>query len=320
MTRYIIRRMMLMIPTLFFLYTVLFILVRVIPGDIVDIYLEGGTQRAGQSLEETRQAMREDLGIGSSIPEQYIVSLGALARGDLGTSLQTRQPVTDEIVRRIPITLQVAAVGTLFALMLAIPAGVISAIRQRTALDQAVRVASIVSLSVPNFWLGTMIVLFPALWWGYGAPSIYQSPFDDLAANLRQVLPAAFVLGTALGGSTTRFMRSSLLEVLRQDYIRTAWSKGLNETRVVRRHALKNAMIPVITVIGLQMGNLFGGSVITENIFNIPGLGTLTLTAIRVRDYTQLQANMLLFGFVVAMMSLVVDISYAWLDPRIRYS
>ena len=320
MTRYVIRRLLLMIPTLFLLYTMLFFMMRVIPGDIVDLYLEGGTQRSGAELEQLRSALKKELGIDRSVPEQYAISLQRLAVGDLGRSMRTRKPVTDEIIRRAPITLQLALTATLIGLVIAIPAGIISAARQRTAVDQGVRLGSILALSVPGFWTGTMVVLLPALFWGYGAPPIYQSPFNDLASNLRQQLPAAITLGASLGGSVTRFMRSSLLEVLRQDYIRTAWSKGLTEGKVVSRHALKNAMIPVVTIVGLQMGGLFGGSVISESIFNIPGMGTLTLTAIRERDYTQLQANMLLFSFIVAGMSLLVDISYAWLDPRIRYS
>ena len=320
MTRYVIRRLLLMIPTLFLLYTMLFFMMRVIPGDIVDLYLEGGTQRSGADLEAARAALKEELGIDKPVPQQYAIALQKLLVGDLGNSMRTRRPVTSEIVRRAPITMQLAVLALTTGLIIAIPAGVISAARQKTGIDQGVRVASILALSVPNFWTGTMVVLLPALFWGYGAPPIYSSPLNDLASNMRQMMPAALTLGTTLAGSVTRYTRSSLLEVLRQDYIRTAWSKGLTEGRVVRRHALKNAMIPVVTIVGLQLGGLFGGSVITESIFNIPGLGTLTLTSIRVRDYTQLQANMLLFSFVVAFMSLIVDVSYAWLDPRIRYS
>ncbi len=320
MLRYVTRRVFLMIPTLFILYTLLFVLMRVVPGDIVDLYLEGGTVRSGAELEAQKLALKQELGIDKSLPEQYGIAVKKLLTGDLGQSMTTRKPVTDEIKRRGPITLELALLASSIAVIVAIPAGVISASRQRTALDQVVRVWSIITLSVPNFWVGTMVVLLPALWWGYGAPPVYRSPFEDLAGNLQQVLPAAIVLGLAFGGTTTRFVRSSLLEVLRQDYIRTAWSKGLSEAKVMQRHALKNALIPVVTIIGLQLGALFGGAVVTESIFNIPGLGTLTLNAIRTRNYTQLQANMLLFGTVVAMMSLLVDISYAWLDPRIRYS
>ena len=320
MLRYVTRRILLMIPTLFILYTLLFALMRVIPGDIVNLYLEGGTVRSGPELEAQKDALKKELGLDKSVGGQYLDAVTALAMGDMGRSMRTRKPVMDEIRRRAPITMELALLATSTAVLISIPAGVISASRQRSALDQTVRVWSILSLSVPNFWVGTMVVLLPALWWGYGPPPVYKSPIEDLSSNLQQIVPAALVLGLAFGGTTTRFVRSSLLEVLRQDYIRTAWSKGLNEARVMQRHALKNALIPVVTIVGLQLGGLFGGAVITESIFNIPGLGTLTLTAIRQRDYTQLQANMLLFGTVVAMMSLLVDISYAWLDPRIRYS
>jgi len=320
MLRYVTRRVLLMIPTLFILYTLLFALMRVIPGDIVDLYLEGGTVRSGPELDAQKAALKRDLGIDKPIPVQYGNAVLAMLMGDMGNSMQSRQPVTDEIKRRAPITIELALLASLTAVAISIPAGVISASRQRSVLDQSVRLWSILALSIPNFWLGTMVVLLPALWWGYGPPPVYKSPIEDLSSNLRQIVPAALVLGLAFGGTTTRFVRSSLLEVLRQDYIRTAWSKGLTEARVMQRHALKNALIPVVTIIGLQLGGLFGGAVITESIFNIPGLGTLTLNSIRQRDYTQLQANMLLFGSVVAVMSLLVDISYAWLDPRIRYS
>jgi peptide/nickel transport system permease protein len=320
MLRYVTRRVLLMIPTLFILYTLLFALMRVIPGDIVDLYLEGGTVRSGPELEAQKAALRSELGIDKSLPEQYGIAVLKMMTGDMGNSMQSRRPVTEEIIRRAPITIELAVLASITAIGLAIPAGIISAARQRSFLDQSVRLWSILTLSIPNFWLGTMVVLLPAIWWGYGAPPVYRSLLEDPWSNLQQIVPAALVLGLSFGGTTTRFVRSSLLEVLRQDYIRTAWSKGLNEARVMQRHALKNALIPVVTIIGLQLGGLFGGAVITEAIFNIPGLGTLTLASIRTRDYTQLQANMLLFGGVVAFMSLLVDISYAWLDPRIRYS
>ncbi|MDA0301578.1 MAG: ABC transporter permease [Chloroflexi bacterium] len=320
MLRYVTRRVLLMIPTLFILYTLLFALMRVIPGDIVDLFLEGGTVNSGPELEAQKATLRRELGIDKSLPEQYGIAVLKMMTGDMGNSMQSRRPVTEEIIRRAPITIELAVLASITAIGLAIPAGIISAARQRSFLDQSVRLWAILTLSIPNFWLGTMVVLLPAIWWGYGAPPVYRSLLEDPWSNLQQLLPAALVLGLSFGGTTTRFVRSSLLEVLRQDYIRTAWSKGLNEARVMQRHALKNALIPVVTIIGLQLGGLFGGAVITEAIFNIPGLGTLTLASIRERDYTQLQANMLLFGGVVAFMSLLVDISYAWLDPRIRYS
>ena len=320
MLQYIGRRVLLLIPSLFILYTLLFLMVRVIPGDIVDLYMEGGTHRSGEELEEARSALRQDLGLDHAIPVQYGLALKGIVQGDLGNSLRSRQPVTDEIIRRAPITMELAVLASITALLVAIPAGVISAVRQQGLVDQVVRVASILALSVPNFWTGTMLVLLPALWWGYGAPPIYQSPLQNPVVNLQQILPGALTLGATLGGTTTRFVRSSFLEVMRQDYIRTAWAKGLTEARVLRRHALKNSLIPVVTIVGLQLAALLGGSVITEAIFNIPGRGTLTIAAIRQRDYTQLEANILLFGTVVAVMSLLVDISYAWLDPRIRYS
>ena len=197
MLRYVTRRVFLMIPTLFILYTLLFVLMRVVPGDIVDLYLEGGTVRSGAELEAQKLALKQELGIDKSLPEQYGIAVKKLLTGDLGQSMTTRKPVTDEIKRRGPITLELALLASSSAVIVAIPAGVSSASRQRTALDQVVRVWSIITLSVPNFWVGTMVVLLPALWWGYGAPPVYRSPFEDLAGNLQQVLPAAIVLGLA---------------------------------------------------------------------------------------------------------------------------
>lgn len=186
--------------------------------------------------------------------------------------------------------------------------------------DQATRTASVLALSIPNFWFGTMLLLLPAIWWGYGPPAIYVDLWQNLRENLQQVIPAAITLGLALGGTIARFVRSSLLEVLRQDYLRTAYAKGLSSWTVLIRHALKNSMIPVLTIIGLQVAALLGGAVVTEAVFNLPGLGMLTISSIRNRDYTQLEALIVLFGFTVAISTLLVDLAYGWLDPRIRYS
>ncbi len=317
MMRYIARRVVAIIPSLVILYTVLFLLIRVVPGDIVDLYLEGGTHRSGEDLEIARNALRRELGLDRSLPEQYVIQVTGILRGDFGDSMRTGKPVVSEIKRRAPITIELTILATLIALAIAFPFGILSAVYRGSIIDQTARGVSVLALSVPNFWLGTLILLLPAIMWGYGPPAIYQLPWENLSHNLRQILPASVALGASLGGGVTRFVRSSLLEVLRQDYLRTAYAKGLTGSYVLRRHALKNAMIPVLTIVGLQIAGLLGGSVITEAVFNIPGLGTLTVSAIRQRDYTQLEANILLFGVIVAATTLIIDITYAWLDPRI---
>jgi peptide/nickel transport system permease protein len=317
MGQYIAKRLLLTLPVLFVVYTIAFVLIRVIPGDIVNLMMEGGGGRG--TTEETAARLRRELGLDRSIGEQYLISIRNLARGDLGRSFRDNRPVTQEIWRRAPITLELAALSLLFALTIAIPVGVISAVKQDTVVDQGARLLAVLALSVPAFWTGTLLIVLPARFWGYSPPFVYHALLDHPAENLRQVLPGAITLGAILAGSITRFVRSSLLEVLRQDYIRTARSKGLRAFNVIMRHGLRNALIPVATIVGLQMATLLGGSIITENIFNLPGMGTLTIASIRQRDYPQLQANLLMFSVLVALVNLVVDLTYAWFDPRIRY-
>jgi len=223
-----------------------------------------------------------------------------------------------EIGRRLPITLELTVLSMLIALCIAIPAGALAAVHHDKSADRTISVVSIVALSVPAFWTGTLLIVLPARWWGYSPPFGYSSLLANPAANLRQMLPAAITLGAIFTGIITRFVRSSLLEVLRQDYIRTAWAKGLRELTVLLGHALRNAFLPVITVVGLQIGALLGGAIITESVFNIPGMGTLTISAINQRDYPQLEANVLVLAFIVVVVNLLVDVIYGWIDPRIH--
>jgi len=228
--------------------------------------------------------------------------------------------VTSEIFRRAPITLEITFIAMVASFLISVPAGVVSAVRQNTVVDHVTRVTTVVFLAVPNFWLATMVVVLPAIWWKYSPPVVYEGFLANPFGNLAQVVPAALVLGASYGGVLARFVRSSLLEVLREDYIRTARSKGLTERNVTYRHAMRNAMLPVVTIAGLQFAILLGGAIIVETVFNIPGLGVLTIESIRQRDYAQLQANVLFFGAIVVLINLVVDLSYAWLDPRLRYA
>jgi peptide/nickel transport system permease protein len=315
---YIVKRLLLLIPVLFVVFTVTFVVIRVLPGDIVSLMMEGGGGRG--TTQATAAALRKDLGLDRSIPEQYAIQVGRLLRGDFGHSFRDNRPVTSEIRRRLPITLELAALALGIALAIAVPVGILSAVRHDTGIDQIARLLSVVALSVPAFWTGTLLIVLPARFWGYSPPFAYHALFDNPGQNLRQVLPAALTLGVILAGVVTRFVRSALLEVLRQDYIRTAWAKGLRERSVVVRHAVRNALVPVITIVGLQLAALLGGAIITESVFNLPGLGTLTIASIRQRDYPQLQADLLMFAAIVALVNLFVDVAYAWFDPRIRFS
>ena len=316
MRTYLLRRLLLFIPVLLLVYTFVFVLIRIVPGDIVNLMMEGGSGR-GTSAAVAAQ-LRHDLGIDRSIPEQYVIQVRHLLQGDLGRSFRNGRPVTTEIKRRLPITLELAVLAILIALSTALVIGSLAALRHDSGVDRSISVLSIVALSVPAFWTGTLVVVLPARWWGYSPPFTYSNLFADPAQNLQQILPAALTLGAIFAGVLTRYVRSSLLEVLRQDYIRTAWAKGLRERMVLVRHGLRNAFVPVITVLGLQVSGLLGGAVITERVFNLPGMGTLTITAINQRDYPQLEANVLVLAFIVLLANLAVDIAYGWLDPRIR--
>jgi peptide/nickel transport system permease protein len=246
--------------------------------------------------------------------------MGGITHGDFGKTLISKQDVWGQMSSRIPLTLELTIIATLFALLIALPIGIVSAARQDSLADYGLRFLTIGWLSIPSFWLGTVLIVFPAKWWGYSPPVGYVDIWDDPLKNLEQLYLPAIALGLALSASLARITRSSMLEVLRQDYIRTARAKGLRERLVVIRHALRNAMIPVTTLFGIQVGVLFGGTVVLESIFSLPGLGLLTYSAVRIKDYSQVQGLVLLFAFVLVTINLLVDISYAWFDPRIRYA
>jgi peptide/nickel transport system permease protein len=272
------------------------------------------------SAEKTAQRLRAELGLDKPIHVQYLAYLNGLVHGDLGKSVWTGRPTLGEIGKALPVTLELTVMSMAIAMLISVPLGTVSAIRQDTWMDYVARVGAIVGLSLPTFWTGTIIVVFLALLWGYAVPLGYSSPAENLWFNFQKMIFPAFVLGIGLAGSVARMVRSSLLEVLRQDYVRTAFGKGLTERVVVIRHAMKNAMIPVVTIMGVQVGTLLGGTVIVETIFSVPGVGSLTVSAIQRRDYTQLQANVLFFAAFLLLMNLLVDVVYSWLDPRIRYS
>ncbi len=315
MTQYIAKRLLASLLVLFVISILVFVAVRAIPGDICKIVLNV------QDVDQAQcDAVRAELGLDQPIATQYVKYMGGVLTGDWGRALISHQDVWHEIKIRIPLTVELTVLATGFAILLALPMGIISAMKQDTPIDYFLRITSIGWLSLPSFWIATMLIVFPAKWWGYSPPVGYVDIWEDPLKNLEQLYLPAFSLGLALSASLTRITRSSMLEVLRQDYIRTARAKGLKDRVVVIKHAMKNAMIPVVTLFGLQVGVLFGGTVVLEGIFSLPGLGFLTFQAVTVKDYTQVQGVVLFFAAVLVSINLLVDLSYAWFDPRIRYA
>ncbi|MBQ31480.1 MAG: glutathione ABC transporter permease GsiC [Deltaproteobacteria bacterium] len=318
MRTYIIRRVLLVIPTLFILSILVFLSVRFLPGDAIDAMLDKAGWIGATGVD--RAALEKMLGLDVPAYVQYGRWLeGIVLHGTLGNSLWGGEAIEAKIIGRLPVTIELGALAIVIGLVIAIPVGVYSAIRQDTVADYAGRTVAVIGLATPNFWLGVMAMLYPVIWWGW-SPRMELIPFsEDPLGNLGMFLVPSLILGTALAASTMRMTRTMMLEVLRQDYIRTAWAKGNNERLVVVRHAMKNAFIPVITLIGLQLPILVGGSVIIENIFNLPGLGRLMLDALADRDYPVVTGINLFFGTIVMGVNLLIDLLYSYLDPRIRY-
>ena len=316
MSHYILRRLLALIPTLIFASMIVFATVRMIPGSVIDMMLSQndiGADKMG------REQLIAALGLDRSMSEQYLRWVGGLAQGDLGNSLWHSTPVLREILQRLPVTFELGALAMLVALVLALPVGVYSAMRQDTGGDLVARSFSILLLAVPSFWVGTMVMVFPSIWWGWSPEVNYVNFTDDPLQNLKQMIVPAVVLGMSLSAVTMRMTRTMMLEVLRQDYIRTAWAKGLPERLVVLRHALRNALIPVVTLVGLQAPLLIGGAVIIEQIFVLPGMGLLMLDAVNQRDYPVVTGVFLVVGVAVMLINLSVDLSYGLLDPRVRH-
>ena len=313
MRRYVLRRLLVAIPSLLIASLIVFSLPRLIPGDVVQLMLE--EKAYAKDLDE----LRAKLGLDRPVYVQYFEWLGNVARGNLGESLWTKRPVIEELVRRLPVSLELGGLALGFAVLMAVPVGILAAVRQDTAADYAARSLAILGLSVPGFWIATLVVLLPAIWWGWSPPIHFTEFSKDPWAHVSQFLLPAFILGLASAAAIMRLTRAMLLEVLRQDYVRTAWAKGLRELPVVLKHSLKNAMIPVITVLGIQVAQILGGTVIFELIFGLPGMGRFLFDAINQRDYPVIQGVNLIIVSVVVLINLMVDAAYAWLDPRIRY-
>jgi peptide/nickel transport system permease protein len=317
MQAYLARRLLALIPALFFASLIVFVIVRLVPGSIIDMMLSQNDVGADKL---SRDQLINTLGLDRPMWEQYARWIGGiLLHGDFGRSLWQNTPVAELLRARMPVTFELGLMAMIEALCVAIPIGIYSAIRQDTPGDYFARSFSILMLAVPSFWMGTMVMVFPSIWWGWSPQVRFVAFFDDPVQNLRQMILPAIILGTALSAITMRMTRTMMLEVLRQDYIRTAWAKGLSERLVVIRHALRNALIPVVTLIGLQAPILIGGAVIVEQIFVIPGMGLLLLDSISQRDYPIITGVSLVIGLSVMLINLVVDLSYGLLDPKVRY-
>ena len=313
MRNYVLRRLLVAVPSLLIASFIVFTLPRLIPGDVVQLMLE--EKAYGKDLEE----LRAKLGLDRPIPVQYASWLRAVGRGNLGESLWTRQPVLTELSRRFPVTLTVGTMAIAVAILIGVPIGVVAAARPDGALDFFARSGAILGLSVPGFVQAIVVILLPAIWWGW-TPMIRFVEFSkDPATYLLQFMLPALILGISSAAAIMRLTRGMLLEVLRQDYVRTAWAKGVGERVIVLKHALKNAIIPVVTVLGLQVAQIAGGAVIIETIFGLPGMGQLLVESIIQRDYPVIQGINLLVVTIIVVTNLAVDLLYAVMDPRIRY-
>ncbi|MBU2645032.1 ABC transporter permease [bacterium] len=314
---YFIKRMLALIPTIFLATLIVFFVIRLIPGDIIDQMI---AQNDAADQELTRAKLEHALGLDLPVHIQYFHWIKKIAlEGDLGNSLWNDVPVIEEISDRLPVSIELGLISIIVGLLVAIPVGVISAIRQETLADYIGRSISIAGLSIPNFWLGTLVIVLPSIWWSW-SPPIEVIPFtEDPIENLKMFLLPGCITGLVFSAVIMRMTRAMMLEVLRQDYIRTAWAKGLKEKTIIIRHALKNALIPVITIIGLQIPILVAGLVIMEQIFALPGMGTLILESIYSRDYPIITGVMLLLGLFILVINVLVDLSYGFLDPKIRY-
>ncbi|MBI4611584.1 MAG: ABC transporter permease [Candidatus Rokubacteria bacterium] len=315
MRSYIVRRLAIALVTLLGMSIVIFALMRLAPGNIVDVIFES----AGYVNPADKKLLEKELGIDKPVVVQYLDWLGSILRGDLGKSYRYELPAWQIIKPRIPITVELAVLSLLISVLLGVPTGVISAVRQDTRLDYILRVFSLAGLSMPSFWLGMVIILALVAWVGWIPPMVYVPPGEDLKIHLVQFLLPALAVGYRSSALLMRITRSSVLEVMREDYIRTAWAKGLRDAVVIWRHALKNAFLPVITVIGIEFAFLIGGLVVTETVFNLPGVARYLVEAILWRDYPVVQNLVMFIAIVVILTNLFVDMLYGWFDPRVRY-
>lgn len=314
MRDYILRRLLALVPTLLFASLIVFGSMRLIPGDVIDLMLA----QNDIATDQDRAVIEAALGFDKPVHEQYVLWLGGALTGDLGRSLWQNTPVAEQLAATLPITFELGLLALLVSITVALPIGIYSAMRQDTMGDYTARSFSLIMLAVPSFWLGTLVMVFPSVWWRWSPPLEYTPFFEDPLANLSHMIVPAILLGLSISAVTMRMTRTMMLEVMRQDYIRTARAKGLTESLVVVRHALRNGLIPVVTLIGLQAPLLIGGAVILEQIFVVPGMGLLLLEAVFQRDYPVISGVFLVVGVGILFINLLVDLTYGWLDPRVR--
>ncbi|MFC1966354.1 ABC transporter permease [Chloroflexota bacterium] len=325
MQAYIIRRLILMIPTIFLITVFVFATIRFIPGSVIDLMVAEMAEESGLGAELTAEYLREELGLDQPFIVQYGKWLGVIepfsgvVQGNLGRSLWTNRIVLEEIVNRLPISMELGFIALLTGILISLPVGIYSAIRQDTRGDYIGRSIAILGISLPTFWVGTMVIVYPSIWWGW-SPELQYIPFlKNPIGNLGQFLLPGMIQGMHLTGTVMRMTRTMMLEVLRQDYIRTAWAKGLKERTVVYRHALKNALIPVVSEIGVLVTFLIAGTVVIEQIFVLPGAGLLLIEALNKRDYPIISGVNLVLAFMVLFLNLIIDLSYGWFDPRVTF-
>jgi peptide/nickel transport system permease protein len=315
MAKYIAKRLILLIPTLFVVLIIVFVLMRMIPGSAVDALVY---KLASSGISADRAQVEAMLGMDKPAVEQFFIWFGDLLRGDMGNSLFQHETVWHLIATGLPVTLELGLMTFFISLFLSIPAGLYCAARQDTVSDYSIRMLGIIMMSVPVFYSATLILIYPALWWDYAPPTKYVSFFDSPLQNLKMFLTPAILGALMQAGMELRMVRTVTLETMRQDYIRTAWAKGIDEKRILLGHSFRNAMIPVVTGMGGALSMMIGGSVILENMFNIPGIGAQVVTSLDTRDYPVVQGCVVVFSIFIMLVNLIVDIAYKWIDPRIE--
>jgi peptide/nickel transport system permease protein len=317
MTTYIIRRLILAAIVLFLVSVFVFLAMRLLPGDPVLMYMSASSVQ--EITEEQLNLVRHQFGLDKTLPMQYLDWITGVFRGDLGTSILNRSPVMQEILRRLPITVHLGILAFIIATIVGIPAGVLCAVRRGSWLDNLVTTLANIGITVPVFWLGILLIYLFALYFKWLPVMGYTSPFENFWLSTKQLIMPVFCLAVGPIAGNARQARSSMLEVIRKDYIRTAWSKGLRERAIILKHALKNGLMPVVTLSGMGVGTILGGAVLIEQVFNIPGIGRLTVTSVMNQDYPYVQAIALIMAISIVFSNLLVDISYGWLDPRVHY-
>ena len=317
MTTYIIRRLILAVIVLILVSVFVFLTMRLLPGDPILMYVSASSVQ--EITEEQLDALRHEFGLDKTLPMQYLDWISGVLRGDLGTSILNRSPVTQEILKRLPITVHLGLLAFIIAIIIGIPAGVLCAIRRGSWLDNLLTTLANIGITVPVFWLGIILIYVFALYFKLLPVMGYTSPFEDFWLSTKQIIMPVFCLALGPLAGNARQARSSMLEVIHKDYIRTAWSKGLKEQTIIMKHALKNGLMPVVTLSGIGVGTILGGSVLIEQVFNIPGMGRLAVTSVMNQDYPYVQAIALIMAISIVFANLLVDISYGWLDPRVHY-